>query len=108
MQLRLAIALLLLTATLTLADTDAELFQKIVGAWSERHHDMIYLQNGEWRLSKNGEATPGVMRWWIKDGCLIEFRDGVTFPPGKIIWVTPNEFFLQDANGGHSAPYYRH
>ena len=47
MHLTVTIALLLLTASLGFADTDAELFQKIVGAWSERNHDITYLTNGE-------------------------------------------------------------
>jgi hypothetical protein len=108
MQLKLAVALLLLTATLAVAGTDAELSRKILGTWSERNHEVTYLPNGKWRLAKNGDVSPGVFRWHIKDGYLIQFRDGVTFPPEKIVWVTQNEFFLEDANGGHSAPYYRH
>jgi hypothetical protein len=69
---------------------------------------VTYLPNGKWRLAKNGDISPGVFRWHVKDGNLIQFRDGVTFPPEKIVWVTQNEFFLEDANGGHSAPYQRH
>ena len=83
----LVISLLLFTAPLALADTDEELSQKIVGAWSERNHEVTFLQNGEWRLAKNGLATPGLFRWHIKDGKLIEFRDRVTFSPQKIVWV---------------------
>ena len=113
MQLKLVIALLLLTACLSLADTDAELFQKIVGTWSERTHEVTYLANGKWKLAKtepdgHREGTPGVFRWHIKNGYLIQFRDGVTYPPEKIVWVTPDQFFLEDAHGAHSAPYYRH
>lgn len=108
MRLKLAIALLLLTATLTLADTDAKLSQKILGTWSERNHEVTFLPNGKWKLAKFGDVSPGVFRWHIKNGNLILFRDGVTFPPRKIVWDTKNEFFLQDDEGGQSAPYYRH
>ena len=108
MPLRLIIASLLLTATLALADTDAELSRKILGTWSERNHEVTYLPNGKWRLAKNGDVSPGVFRWHIKAGNLILFSDGVTFPPRKIVWVTQNEFFLEDDQGGHSAPYDRH
>jgi hypothetical protein len=103
-----ALASALLSVPLAVADTNAELSQRLVGAWSERNHDVTYLQNGEWRLSKNGVPSPDVCRWQIKDGYLIQFRDGVTFPPEKMVWVTPNEFHLEDSRGGQSAPYYRH
>jgi hypothetical protein len=108
MQLKLIIASLSFAASLGFADTDAALSQKIVGAWSERNHDVTFLLNGKWRLAKFGDVSPGVFRWHIKNGNLILFRDGTTFPPEKIVWVTPNEFFLEDDQGGQSAPYYRH
>jgi hypothetical protein len=108
MRLKLIVASLLLTASLGFADTDAELFQKILGAWSERNHDITYLANGEWRLGKNGVPAEGVFRWWVKDGCLIVFRDGVTFPPEKIVWVSRDEFYLLDEHEARSASYYRH
>ena len=108
MQLKLIVASLLLTASRAVADSDAELSQKILGTWSERNHEVTFLQNGEWRLAKNGEATAGIFRWHIQGGYLIQFRDGTTFPAEKITWVTPNEFFLEDDRGGQSAPYYRH
>lgn len=107
MPLKLAIALLF-TASLALADTDAELSKKILGAWSERNHDVTFLRHGKWRLAKNGDVSHGVFRWHIKNGNLILFRDGVTFPPQKIVWVSPDEFFLESPNDGESAPYYRH
>jgi hypothetical protein len=108
MTARLIIALFFLTASLGFADTDAELSKKILGAWSERNHDVTFLPHGKWRLAKNGDVSPGVFRWHIKHGYLIELRDGVTFPPQKIVWVTPNEFFLEDDHGSQSAPYERH
>lgn len=108
MLLKVVIAFLLLSASLTLADTDAKLSQKILGTWSERNHEVIFLPNGKWRLAKFGDVSPGVFRWHIKSGNLILFRDGTTFPPEKIVWVTPNQFFLQDNRGGQSAPDYRH
>jgi hypothetical protein len=108
MQLMLIVASFLLTASLGFADTDAQLSQKILGTWSERNHQVTFLQNGEWRLAKLGNLSPGIFRWHIKNGNLILFRDGTTFPPEKIVWVTPNQFFLQDDRGGQSAPYYRH
>lgn len=113
MQLKLIVASLLLSATLTQADTDAELFQKIVGTWSERNHEVTFLQNGKWTLSKELEPgkrtySPGVFRWHVKDGYLTEFRDGVTYPAEKIVWVNSNEFYLLDEHGAQSAPYYRH
>jgi hypothetical protein len=103
MPLRLIIASLFVSASLALADTDAELFQKIIGNWSERNHDVTYLANGEWRLGKNGVPAESVCRWWIKDGYLIEFRDNVTYPPERVVWVSPNEFYLMDEQGAHSA-----
>ena len=113
MQLKLIVALFLLTATLALADTDAELSRKILGTWSERTHLVTYLANGKWKLAKTEpdgrkEGTPGVFRWHVKDGSLIVFRDGVTYPRGKIVWVSPDEFFLLDEHGARSASYYRY
>lgn len=108
MPLKLVIVSLLLTATLTLADTDAEVSQKILGTWSERNHEVTFLPNGKWKLAKFGDVSPGVFRWHIKNGNLVLFRNGTTFPPEKIVWVMPDQFFLQDGNGGQSAPYYRH
>ena len=112
MPLKLAIAFLLLSAPLALADTDAELSRKILGTWSERTHEVTYLKNGKWTLSKELEPgkrsySPGVFRWHIKGGKLIEFRDGVTYPAEKIVWINRNEFYLEDEYGAHSAPYDR-
>ena len=108
-----ASALLLLSASFALADSDAELSRKILGTWSERTHQVTYLKNGKWTLSKELEPgkrtySPGVFRWHVKNGKLIEFRDGVTYPAEKIVWVSPNEFYLEDDTGAHSAHYYRH
>ena len=109
----LASALLLLSAAIARAGTDAELSRKILGTWWERTHEVTYLKNGKWTLSKELEPgkrtySPGVFRWHVKNGKLIEFRDGVTYPAEKIVWVNPNEFYLLDEHGAQSAHYYRH
>jgi hypothetical protein len=69
---------------------------------------MTFLPNGKWKLAKSGEGTPGVFCWHIKNGNLIQFRDGVTFPPEKMVWVARNQFYLEGINGAQSAPNYRH
>ena len=110
--LKLAVALLLLSAAVVVADTEAELSRKILGNWSERTHEMTFLKDGKWTLSKELEPgkrtySSGVFRWYVKDGYLILFRDGVTYPAEEIVWVLRNEFYLLDQHGARSASYYR-